>query len=291
MLNLRRSFRPVSSLWSELFIGQSRSFADRNLGKPLTEPEYMRSFPDDGKSPFINFNKFMMMLDSDFSIKGIRRSIQNMIDIQQRKDQSLDTEKVEKLGADLNAAHSILKVGGRVQFTGLDKWIERQKDRIPLPTNRIDNLFLQVADLTKSTIQYEGLECLRGTSLRMLILKDCKKIDDFCLSRLYMVSDTLEFLDISGCLQVTDNGIGALQKLKNLKYLRMNDLPNAGNKSYISLLLQEENPDLSVLGVDLEAVEYMPDSFQEKPQTDFSFFKDKSSSAQQSQKQTDSEKT
>lgn len=48
----------------------------------------------------------------------------------------------------------------------------------------------------------------------MLILKDCKNIDDFCLSRLYVLSDTLEFLDISGCSLVTDNGLGALQKLK-----------------------------------------------------------------------------
>ena len=51
----------------------------------------------------------------------------------------------------------------------------------------------------------------------MLILKNCENIDDFCLSRLYLFSDTLEFLDISGCSLVTDNGLGALYKLKWVK--------------------------------------------------------------------------
>ena len=49
---------------------------------------------------------------------------------------------------------------------------------------------------------------------------------------------------------------------RNLKYLRINDLPNVGNKALVSLLLQEDNPDLTVLGVDLEALDYMTENSQ-----------------------------
>lgn len=60
----------------------------------------------------------------------------------------------------------------------------------------------------------KSYQFLEGTSIKMLILRDCQYIDDFCLSRLYKISNTLEFLDISGCTLVTDNGLAALCKLR-----------------------------------------------------------------------------
>jgi hypothetical protein len=74
---------------------------------------------------------------------------------------------------------------------------------------------------------------------------------------------------------------------RNLKYLRINDLPNVGNKALVSLLLQEGNPDLTVLGVDLEALDYMA----ENSQTPEGEVQDSLSTAHSSSKQTDSGKT
>lgn len=78
---------------------------------------------------------------------------------------------------------------------------------------------------------------------------------------------------------------------RNLKYLRINDLPNAGNKSLVSLLLQEDNPDLTVLGVDLEALDHMTENSQAPENIVQDSLSTKQSSSDQSQKQADSEKT
>jgi hypothetical protein len=65
-----------------------------------------------------------------------------------------------RLGADLTAAHTVVRLGGQVQFAGYDKWIKVRGDRMPLPNYKVDNLDLQVADFTGTKVLYEGLECL-----------------------------------------------------------------------------------------------------------------------------------
>lgn len=47
-----------------------------------------------------------------------------------------------------------------------------------------------------------------------------------------------------------------------MKGLRINDLPNAGNKALIAAYLLDENPELNVLGVDLPS-----DHDKEMPET------------------------
>lgn len=81
---------------------------------------------------------------------------------------SLDTEKLGRLGADLTAAHTVVRLQGRVQFAGFDKWIEAKGDRMPLPNYKVDNLYLQVADFTGTKVLYEGLECLGKVDVQYL---------------------------------------------------------------------------------------------------------------------------
>lgn len=228
----------------------------------MFEPEYNRHMPDDGKTPFVNLNKMLNVVEADFDKESLKQFMQRKIDVNDIAEQRVDAKTKEKIGKDLAAAYVVVKSGGRIQFAGMDRWIEKKGSHIPLPNHNIPNLKLQVADLTGSSIRYEGLAFLEGTSIKMLILRDCQYIDDFCLSRLYKISNSLEFLDISGCTLVTDNGLAALCKLRNLKGLRINDLPNAGNKALIAAYLLDENPELNVLGVDLPS-----DHDKEMPET------------------------
>lgn len=73
-----------------------------------------------------------------------------------------------RLGADLTAAHTVVRLQGRVQFAGFDKWIEAKGDRMPLPNYKVDNLYLQVADFTGTKVLYEGLECLGKVDVQYL---------------------------------------------------------------------------------------------------------------------------
>lgn len=72
----------------------------------------------------------------------------------------VDEKTKEKIGKDLAAAYVVVKSGGRIQFAGMDRWIEKKGNHIPLPNYNIPNLKLQVADLTASHIRYEGLAFL-----------------------------------------------------------------------------------------------------------------------------------
>lgn len=72
----------------------------------------------------------------------------------------VDAKTKEKIGKDLAAAYVVVKSGGSIQFAGMDRWIEKKGSHIPLPNHNIPNLKLQVADLTGSSIRYEGLAFL-----------------------------------------------------------------------------------------------------------------------------------
>lgn len=256
MMSCFKSLRPANRIWSRLLLCQTRGYVERDpktikMGNLVFEPEYKRNMPDDGKTPFANLNKMLNVVEADYDKESLKQLMQRKIDVNDIAAQRVDEKTKEKIGKDLAAAYVVVKSGGRIQFAGMDRWIEKKGNHIPLPNYNIPNLKLQVADLTASEIRYEGLAFLEGTSIKMLILTGCKYIDDFCLSRLYKISDTLEFLDISGCFSVTDNGLGALYKLRNLKCLRINNLPNVGNKALVTAFLLNENPELNVLGVDL----------------------------------------
>lgn len=51
------------------------------------------------------------------------------------------------------------------------------------------------------------------SKLRYLSLKNCESINDWCLDRFHMFSDNLEFLDLSGCSNISERGIASLHKL------------------------------------------------------------------------------
>ncbi|NXY39749.1 ATP5S synthase, partial [Pomatorhinus ruficollis] len=85
-------------------------------------------------------------------------------------------------------------------------------------------------------------------------LEKCMYIQDECLQRL---SDTgtlqksLQQLKIISCGNVTDRGILALHKLKNLEYLYLSDLPGIREKETTFRVLQQALPNLQ-LELDLE---------------------------------------
>lgn len=88
----------------------------------------------------------------------------------------------------------------------------------------------------------------------MLRLANCEYIDDWALSRVGAVcGSTLEFLDLSGCKNITHKGLAALRTAKNLKYLRLEGLGHVKKLSKTVLMLEELLPQLTVSGVDFEA--------------------------------------
>ena len=62
----------------------------------------------------------------------------------------------------------VLQTGGRVQFAGVDRWIERKGNSSSLPNYRVPDLRLHVVDFTNTKIIYEGLKSL-GKNVNTLV--------------------------------------------------------------------------------------------------------------------------
>ena len=82
-----------------------------------------------------------------------------------------------RLGPELNAAHFVLRLGGKCRVHGSSEWLlaknESDLKRV-LPQNRVNNFFLEGLDLSRTIIQYGGLHNI-GQSL--LEFQSCTRIN------------------------------------------------------------------------------------------------------------------
>lgn len=197
-------------------------------------------------------------LDFESLLKWARHRVKE----RNRVRQILSKEHIEQLGLDLAVAHMVCKIGGRVQWLGSDDWIHDYAG-IParLPTTFSD-LKLKAIDLSGTCVVYEGFEYLPYLSeLRVLRLRRCVHVDDFCLSRVGRIT-TLQLLDVSECPRLTSKGLATLTQLKNLRRLVVSGNPTMENKELVCLLLEDHLPKLYIHGVDY--VGRLPDDSKQK---------------------------
>lgn len=171
-----------------------------------------------------------------------------------RKDQSYKMDRVSILGEELSASHFILMRGGAVKFYGSDFWHKSKDGEVGLPNRYTDGMVVEAIDASGTQLLYEGIENFAYLkALRHLNVSNCPNFDDFCLNGLQLLKN-LETLDISGCPLIKDNGLACLHHLKNLKLLNIADLPNVKNPELMTLLLEEELPNCTIIGVDQDKI-------------------------------------
>ncbi|CAL4060887.1 unnamed protein product, partial [Meganyctiphanes norvegica] len=166
------------------------------------------------------------------------------------------TERVQAVGFDLAAAHFIVHRGGRVRFKGADTWTCQDKNgEYSLPGYYKEGIHVEAIDASETSLVYEGLECLSNLRyLKWLSLASCPHVDDWCLDRLCgQYADTLEHLNLSYCWKVTENGISACSRLRNLKTLNLEGMDHVKNIQMLCILLEENNSNLSIEGLDFLA--------------------------------------
>jgi len=165
-------------------------------------------------------------------------------------DQRFVPERFLFLGADLAAAHFLVRRDAAVKFVGDDTWYSHKgKD---LPRRRIETLRLEAIDASGTELIFEGFDNLYDLNhLRLLRLSDCEYVDDWTLSRLGSVfGQTLEYLDISNCKKVTGKGLMGLRSMTGLKELRLNGLIDQKGLCKSALLLESVLPNLQITGLD-----------------------------------------
>ncbi|KAM7403524.1 hypothetical protein PAMA_004130 [Pampus argenteus] len=160
----------------------------------------------------------------------------------------VDYDRIKAVGPDRAAAEWLLRCGARVRFQGFEHW---HHDHNGLPTGPLGRYKIQAIDATESCIMHRGFSHLDGLKyVEEIKFNKCIYIEDTCLERLSLIEDlqeSLYMMEVVSCGNVTDKGIIALHKLKNLEYLFLSDLPGIKDKQTTAGILQTALPRLDLV--------------------------------------------
>lgn len=158
-------------------------------------------------------------------------------------------DRNQMLGNELAAAHFIVYRGGAVKFFGDDKWIKADENQeYALPKHYDNTKVLQAIDCSDVNLYYEGLVNFRDLKqMEWFSINGCKKLDDWAMDRISCIfSDTLLYLDVRNCPNITYRGLGSLYKMKKLKILYVDNIQMSNEFEMTCLLLQDINPELDI---------------------------------------------
>ncbi|XP_014291836.1 distal membrane-arm assembly complex protein 2 [Halyomorpha halys] len=235
-----------------------------NSAKDLSEPprhlkiedyeyplnRYFKAFgPKKNRVP--NLSRYNPLTISQQQIDEIKDNAKRKFEIFKQR---YIEERHNILGFDLAAAHFIVYRGGKVKFRNEENWIEMKEDEKvcnDLVTTYDPNLFLECIDLSNTKIRYEGLVNLSNLrKLKWLSLRNCQHVDDWFLDKISgEYAETLEYLDISDCFNVTDNGLNGFYRFQNLKKLLVHNIVRNISFEFRCFLLEDTIPGLTIEGV------------------------------------------
>ncbi|XP_012512412.1 PREDICTED: ATP synthase subunit s-like protein [Propithecus coquereli] len=157
----------------------------------------------------------------------------------------------EKHGPYVAGACFILKQGGAVKFQNKE-WIRPdERGRFPLEFSEFPGVPVEAVDASGCAINYDGLDnVLLLKELRSLSLRRCPNVDDWCLSHLHPLANSLQELSLAGCPHVSERGLACLHHLQNLRRLDISDLPAVSNPGLTRILVEEMLPNCEVVGAD-----------------------------------------
>ncbi|CAG0918908.1 unnamed protein product [Notodromas monacha] len=227
---------------------------------------YIAKFFPPGKFVSIEtLNKYQSSWD--VSVGGFRRWYARREYQMLLEDQQFIEQRHSALGYDLASAHFLLHRFGSVKFVGKDWLVAGENADLPEDFDR--HFRVEAIDISGTQITYEGLENLMQLRhLRWLNLSDCPHVDDFCMDQITAeYEESLEYLDISGCKSISERGVAAVVKLKNLKMLKMDRLPKCQNLNLLCLMLEDVNPNLKIEA----GVNYMDPVLLEEQKVEYKF--------------------
>ncbi|XP_023380904.1 distal membrane-arm assembly complex protein 2 isoform X1 [Pteropus vampyrus] len=170
----------------------------------------------------------------------------------------------EQYGPYVAGAYFILKQGGAVKYDSKGtsqpsasrfwgkEWIRSNgRGHSTLEFLHFQAVPVEAVDASDCAINYQGLDNLLALKeLQSLSLQRCPHVDDWCLSRLYQLADSLQELSLAGCPQISERGLACLHHLQNLRRLDISDLPAVSNPGLTQILVEEMLPNCEVLGTD-----------------------------------------
>uniref|UniRef100_H3DPU1 Distal membrane arm assembly component 2 like n=2 Tax=Tetraodon nigroviridis TaxID=99883 RepID=H3DPU1_TETNG len=159
----------------------------------------------------------------------------------------VDYDRIKAVGPDRAASEWLLRCGAKVRFQGFERF---HHDYNGLPTGPLGKYKIQAIDATDSCIMDKGFDYLDGLKhVEEIKFNRCIYIEDACLERLSSVQslqDSLVSVEVVSCGNVTDKGVVALHRLRNLQHLFLSDLPGITDRQTTVRRLRTALPRLQV---------------------------------------------
>ncbi|XP_004391310.2 distal membrane-arm assembly complex protein 2 isoform X2 [Trichechus manatus latirostris] len=144
-----------------------------------------------------------------------------------------------------------LKVHQENRFQG-QEWIRPNgRGHFSLDFLKFQAVPVEAVDASGCTLNYSGLDNLLPLKeLQSLWLQRCPHVDDWCLSHLHPLADSLQELSLAGCPRISERGLACLHHFQKLRKLDISDLPSVSNPGLTRILVEEMLPNCEVLGAD-----------------------------------------
>nr|XP_019606998.1 PREDICTED: ATP synthase subunit s-like protein isoform X2 [Rhinolophus sinicus] len=191
------------------------------------------------------------LADRFYDVEALREYLfQKQVSKIHQKNRSFTYIK-ERYGPYVAGAYFILKQGGAVKFQGKE-WIRSNgRGHCSLQFLNFQAIPVKAVDASDCAINYQGLDNLLALKeLQSLWLQRCPHVDDWCLSRLYQLADSLQELSLAGCPRISERGLACLHHLQKLRRLDISDLPAVSSPGLTRILVEEMLPNCEVLGAE-----------------------------------------
>lgn len=157
---------------------------------------------------------------------------------------SIDEDRIKLLGPDRTCAEWLLRNGASVKWTTSDEYL---KDYNMLPSENT-SVHIKEVDATDSSISHYGFPHFSGCKhIDKIILHKCTYLENPALPLLSSIHQSLKYLQVSSCGNITEIGLSSLTKLDHLETLIVGDLPYLKDKEGILKKLNEELPKCKIL--------------------------------------------
>lgn len=131
---------------------------------------------------------------------------------------------------------------------------KNEDDEYDLPAVKVEGMALEAVDASNMKLRYDALKNMANLKkLKWISFANSEYVDDWFLDAVCGEMSGLEYLDISGCKNITHKGLSVISRLPKLKVVNLQDASTDSFELRLACLcLEEWNPRLEVRGVNHE---------------------------------------
>lgn len=156
---------------------------------------------------------------------------------------AVDQNRREKLGPDRSCAEWLLRNGASVKFKGSSEFLS---DYNRLPDEEFPLKIVEVEAVHASISNY-GFSHFKGCQLLWkIVFNRCYLLDNDAMKELLVLKDSLSYLKILNCPDITDDGLLYLQGLK-LSSLELYNLPYVKDQKFVIETLKSSLPECNII--------------------------------------------